>query len=208
MSFDHPIFIESIKYIRKNSDLSNFNQLEQKVVERLIHTSGDFSIQKLIKFSERSCENGINALKSGAPIFADTKMAISAIKPFIDRTTKNEVFCMLDYYFEEGFINKKTKTEIGFERGWTILSNNYQNKKSPIILIGSSPTALNKLLDTIDKTQVYPSLVIGMPVGFIGVESSKNRLLSSKCNFIMLESTRGGASMVSAALNALAREAY
>ena len=42
---DHPIFEESIRFIRSNLNTNNFNYLENKVLERLIHTSGDFSIQ-------------------------------------------------------------------------------------------------------------------------------------------------------------------
>ena len=51
---DHPIFLESIKFIRSNLIKNNFNYLENKVLERLIHTSGDFNIQKLLEFSDGS----------------------------------------------------------------------------------------------------------------------------------------------------------
>ena len=44
-----------------------------------------------------------------------------------------------------------------------------------------------------------------MPVGFIGVEKSKKRLIESDYNYIVLESTRGGAAMAAAAINALLR---
>ena len=45
-----------------------------------------------------------------------------------------------------------------------------------------------------------------MPVGFIGVENSKRRLLKSKLPYIVLGSTRGGAAMAGATINALLRE--
>ena len=44
-----------------------------------------------------------------------------------------------------------------------------------------------------------------MPVGFIGVEQSKKRLINSDQNYIVLGSTRGGAAMAGAAINALLR---
>ena len=65
---DHPIFLESIRYIRSNLIENNFNYLEKRVLERLIHTSGDFNIQKLLEFSEGACEKAIKSLKGGAPI--------------------------------------------------------------------------------------------------------------------------------------------
>ena len=45
-----------------------------------------------------------------------------------------------------------------------------------------------------------------MPVGFIGVEKSKNKLVSTDFSRIVLDSTRGGAAMAAAAVNALLRE--
>ena len=51
---DHPIFLESIRYIRSNLKSNNFNYLENKVLERLVHTSGDFNIQNLLEFSKNA----------------------------------------------------------------------------------------------------------------------------------------------------------
>ena len=45
-----------------------------------------------------------------------------------------------------------------------------------------------------------------MPVGFIGVENSKQELLSTDLPKIVLNSTRGGAAMAAAVVNALLRE--
>ena len=45
-----------------------------------------------------------------------------------------------------------------------------------------------------------------MPVGFIGVENSKNKLISTDIPRIVLNSTRGGAAMAASAVNALLRE--
>ena len=56
---DHPIFLESIRFIRSNLIKNNFNYYEKKVLERLIHTSGDFNIQNLLEFSEGACEKAI-----------------------------------------------------------------------------------------------------------------------------------------------------
>ncbi len=51
-----------------------------------------------------------------------------------------------------------------------------------------------------------PSLIIGMPVGFIGVEKSKQKLLRTNYSRIVINSTRGGAAMAAATVNALLRE--
>jgi precorrin-8X/cobalt-precorrin-8 methylmutase len=53
-----------------------------------------------------------------------------------------------------------------------------------------------------------PALVIGMPVGFVGVKESKRELARSGLPHIRLEGSRGGAGLVAAALNALLRRAW
>ena len=204
---DHPIFLESIKFIRSNLDHNNFNNLENKVLERLVHTSGDFNIQKLLKFSDGACKKAVKSLKEGAPILTDTDMAAAAIKSMAKNTFGNYVVSA-SYWFNNDDYFGLTKTAYGIGKGWTELSANNLGSKSPIVVIGSSPTALVNLLDLLKNSKKIPSLIIGMPVGFIGVRQSKKKLLSTNYSSIVLNSTRGGAAMAAAAVNALLRESF
>ena len=205
MVIDHPIFLESIKFIRSHLVENDLNYLEKKVLERLIHTSGDFSIQNLIEFSEGACEKGLQALKNGAPILTDTDMAAAAIKSMAENTSRTKVFTA-SMWFGENNYTKLTKTAYGLTEGWKELSVQYSGIQSPIVVIGSSPTALTYLIDILDNAKDLPSLIIGMPVGFIGVEKSKNKLYATDHPRIILNSTRGGAAMAAATVNALLRE--
>ncbi len=202
---DHPIFIESIRFIKSNLIKNNLNYFENKVLERLVHTSGDFNIQKLLEFSEGACEKAIKSLKEGAPILTDTDMAAVAIKSMAKNTNGNSVFSAKKWFNDEDLLGK-TKTAYGIEKGWIELSAKNLGVKSPIIVIGSSPTALVKLLEILKNSKQIPSLIIGMPVGFIGVRQSKEKLLNTKYPRIVVNSTRGGAAMAAAAVNALLRE--
>lgn len=202
---DHPIFLESIRYIRSNLETNDFSFLENKVLERLVHTSGDFNIQDLLEFSKNACEAGIQALKEGAPILTDTEMAAAAIKSMAENTTGNKVFSSKKW-FEANLNFEKTKTAYGIEKGWLELSVENTGIKSPVIVIGSSPTALVNLLDLLEDSKESPSLIVGMPVGFIGVEKSKQKLLETNYNHIVMNSTRGGAAMAAAVVNALLRQ--
>ncbi len=202
---DHPIFIESIRFIRSNLIKNNFNYLENKVLERLIHTSGDFNIQNLLEFSEGACEKAIKSLREGAPILTDTEMAAAAIKSMAKNTCGNLVVSAKQWIDNKDLLGL-TKTAYGIEKGWIELSAKNLGVKSPIIVIGSSPTALVNLLDILKTSKQIPSLIIGMPVGFIGVAQSKERLLNTKYPWIVVNSTRGGAAMASATVNALLRE--
>ena len=202
---DHPIFLESIKFIKSKLTKNNFNCIELKVLERLIHTSGDFQIQELLKFSENVCERTLESIKFGAPILTDTDMAAAAIKTMANQCNGNSVFSAKKWIVDNIEITS-TKTAYGIEHAWLDLSKKYYGKASPIVVFGSSPTALEKLLDIVESCDNKPSLIIGMPVGFIGVEKSKKRLLASSFPHIVMGSTRGGAAMAGATINALLRE--
>ena len=205
MVIDHPIFLESIRFIRSRLAANDLNYLEKKVLERLVHTSGDFSVQNLLEFSEGACEKGLQALKNGAPILTDTDMAAAAIKSMAENTSRNKVFTARRWVQENNH-TKLTKTAYGLSEAWKELSIKNSGMKSPIVVIGSSPTALTHLIDILYYAKDLPSLIIGMPVGFIGVEKSKHTLLSTNLPKIVLNSTRGGAAMAAAVVNALLRE--
>ena len=202
---DHPIFLESIKFIKSKITKNNFNCIESKVLERLIHTSGDFQIQELLEFSENVCETTLESLKLGAPILTDTDMAAAAIKTMANKCHGNSVFSAKKWVVDELDITC-TKTAYGIEHAWLDLSRKYYGKVSPIVVFGSSPTGLEKLLDILEAGFNKPSLIIGMPVGFIGVEKSKKRLLATDLPYIVMGSTRGGAAMAGATINALLKE--
>jgi len=203
---DHPIFLESINFIRANLPTNNFSKVENKILERLIHASGDFKIQSLLKFSENACERAIEALKNNAPLLTDTDMAAAAVKSMARDTHGNSVFSAKQW-IDENSIYPNTKTAYGIEKAWFSLTKKYYGKNSPLVIFGSSPTALEKLLDILEKdSKNSPSLIIGMPVGFIGVENCKKRLSETNFPYIILGSTRGGAAMAGATINALLRE--
>ena len=202
---DHPIFLESIKFIRANLKKNSFNFLENKVLERLVHTSGDFNIQELLEFSEGACKKAIKSLKEGAPILTDTDMAAVAIKSMAKNTSGNSVYSAKQW-FDDKDLSGLTKTAYGIEKGWIELSAKNSGNKTPIVVIGSSPTALINLLEILKNSEQIPSLIIGMPVGFIGVQQSKEKLLNTNYPRIVVNSTRGGAAMAAAAVNALLRE--
>ncbi len=205
-SFDHPIFLESIHHIQNQLGNTGLDSLQQQVLERVIHSSGDFSVQSLLRFSPGACDLGVSALIAGAPILVDTAMAAAAVGPMAHRTLNTPVKCLLDWA-EDDCHPGSTRTASAIRIAWIELSKQYVGDCSPIVLIGSAPKALEVLLDLVVKGAAMPSLIIGMPVGFIGVSESKRRLSISGLPQIRLEGTRGGAGLASATVNALLRAA-
>lgn len=203
MAQDHPIFTESIRRIRALLGDTGLQPLEQEVLERLVHSSGDPSIAALLHFSEGACEAGLSALQAGAVILTDTEMAAAAIRPMAQRTLGVPVRTVLEWAPALA-PSGSTRTAAGLLLAWQELA---AVQPAPVVLIGSAPTALEVLLKQVEAGAPKPSLVIGMPVGFVGVPESKRHLAHSGLAQIRLEGTRGGAGLVAAAVNALLRAA-
>ncbi len=204
---EHPIFIESIKYIRSQVGFTGLDNVQQSILERIIHSSGDLSMQSYLRFSSNACENAINALKKGADILTDTYMAEAAVSPVAKKTLNSNVKCILEMAPEFIDSSSKTRSSIGMQKMWLDLEKREELMEAPVVLIGSAPSALMALLDLIQEGKTRPSLIIGMPVGFIGVPECKTRLLNSDCSHIVLEGSKGGASLAAATINALLRAA-
>ena len=202
---EHPIFLKSVEYIRSQIGLTGLDTVQQAVLERIIHSSGDLSMQTYLRFSSNACENGINALRKGANILTDTHIAEAAVSPVAKRTLNSKVKCILEMAPECIDATSQTKSALGMKQTWLDMEQKEELLVAPIVLIGSAPTALFTLLDLIKAGNKRPSLIIGMPVGFIGVSECKTRLLNSDCSYIVLEGSKGGASLAAATVNALLR---
>ena len=204
---EHPIFLESVKYIRSQLGFTGLDEVQQLILERIIHSSGDFALQSCMRFSPTACEDAISALKNGAKILTDTYMAEAAISPMAKRTLGSDIKCILAMAPTSIHSTFTTRSSIGMRNMWLDLEEKENFSDAPLVVIGSAPTALISLLDLVEEGYRMPSVIIGMPVGFIGVSESKNRLLNSECPHIVLEGSKGGASLAGAATNALLRVA-
>ncbi len=207
---DHPIFTESIRLIRAaladpkashSFALQSLQPLEQEVVLRLVHSSGDLTLAADVRFSEGACQAGLTALAARATILTDTAMAAAAVAPMSRRTFQNAVHSVLDW--------APTQAPLGSTRAAAGMERALQEHPGAVVLVGSAPTALELLLDQAAACLTpTPALVIGMPVGFVGVAESKRHLAESGLPQIRLEGSRGGAGLVGAAANALLRRAW
>jgi precorrin-8X/cobalt-precorrin-8 methylmutase len=199
--FDHPILTESLRRIRGWLGATGLRGVEQEVLERLVHGSGDLGIAAVLRFSPGACTAGMEALAAGAPILTDTAMAAAAVTPMARRTFANAVHCVLQ--------RAPAVAPPGTTRSAAGMALSLAAHPGAVVLIGSAPTALEVMLELVRSGAVPPpALVIGVPVGFVGVAESKRALAASGLPQIRLEGSRGGAGMAAAAANALLRRGW
>ena len=197
---DHPIFTRSLQRIRQLLPATGLQGVQEDVLLRLIHSSGDCSIAPALRCSAAACNRAMAALARGAAVLTDTAMAAAAVAPMARRTFGNPVV--------NGLQLAPAQVPAGETRSACGLAATLEQHPGSVVLIGSAPTALMRLLDLCRGGLPAPALVVGMPVGFVGVLEAKAALARSGLPQVRLEGTRGGAGLAAATANALLRRAW
>lgn len=188
----------SFQMIDEEFGSHSFTKEQYKVVQRIVHTSADFQLGKGILFHEKAIETGIEAIRNGEPIYADVNMIVSGIsKKRIEKYGGSvNVFNQDEDVIEEAKRLNTTRAIISVRKATKQFNGG-------IYLIGNAPTALLELIRLIKEGQAKPSLVIGLPVGFVSALESKQELAKLDVPFITNNERKGGSTITVAAVNAL-----
>ncbi|MBP5685282.1 MAG: precorrin-8X methylmutase [Candidatus Methanomethylophilaceae archaeon] len=170
------------------------------IVKRCIHTSADFDYADNLRFSKDAENIGVNALRNGAHIVTDTKMAAAGINKNKLKEYGGEVHCFIsdDDVVKAAKERGCTRATICMEKGAEIA------KDHPVIFaIGNAPTALVRLAEMIDAGELKPTLIIGAPVGFVNVVESKELILERDVPYIVPVGRKGGSNIAATICNAM-----
>ena len=197
----HQIEEKSFRLIRAATDLSGFDETEQQLVMRLVHTSGNPQVAQKVRISASAIDAGIAALNRNVAVLCDVEMVKQGLtKRYLDA----EPLC---------FLNHEKTAELARASGETRSMSALQlwtpHIEDSIVIIGNAPTALFRLLEMLEAGSARPSLIIGMPVGFVGAPESKDYLWDQRNNLgvecITLQGRVGGSALAAGAFNTLAR---
>ncbi len=168
------------------------------IIKRVIHTSADFDYIQNLCFSENAVQIAQKALKSGAWIVTDTKMALSGINKKSLQLAGGEAHC---------FISDEDIAQAAKEQGTTRASvcvDKAARLGRPLIYaVGNAPTALIRLYELIRQGTFRPELIIGVPVGFVNVVQSKELIMQTDVPYIVAKGRKGGSNVAAAICNAL-----
>ena len=184
----HPIEAESYRILRGLVDLSRLGPLGKAVAERVIHASADLEYVESLVLDEAALEKGLEALLRDAPIVTDVGMVAAGITARRARCYVSDVRA------------REISVELGITRsaaGFRIAAE--EVGAGAVWVVGNAPTALFELLEL----DVEPTLVVGLPVGFVGAAESKEKLILSGLPAIANRGPKGGSAVAAAALNAL-----
>jgi precorrin-8X/cobalt-precorrin-8 methylmutase len=196
------IYRRSFAIIRAESDLARFSPTEERVAVRLIHACGMVEVARDIVMSPTFADNARWALMGGAPILCDSKMVADGITR-ARLPAGNEVICTLGDPVVPDLARK-----IGSTRSAAAMELWRDKLGGALVAIGNAPTALFRLLEMLDGGAAPPAAIIGLPVGFVGAQESKEALAADgRVPFLIVKGRKGGSAMAAAAVNALASEA-
>ncbi len=196
------IYRESFRIIRAEADLSRIPQNLQAVAVRMVHASGMVDLIDDLDFGGDVGRVTREALKTGAPVLADTMMVVHGINRS-RLPAKNEVLCMLGEpdIAQRATRNATTRTAAALDY-WTA------HLDGAVVAIGNAPTALFRLLEMLEEGAPRPAAIVGIPVGFVGAAESKRLLAKSSPGipWLTVHGRRGGSALAAAAINALASD--
>ena len=197
----HPIEKKSYEIIEGLVDFSDYPEPHSEIFKRVIHTTGDTRFFKGFNISKNAVESAVQAISNQAMVWTDVTMVQTGLKRVLLTELNIKTSCMIHdpETFQRAHNEKTTRAVAGLRRFVE------QKTNSPkILVIGDAPTALQEAVDLAEKNQLDAELIIGIPVGFVGTESSKKALSKqSKVPFITNEGTRGGSAVAASIFNAL-----
>ena len=172
------------------------------VVKRVIHTTADFDFAQTLRFTPGACEAGAKALSLGTAIITDTNMA----KAGVSRPAMKKFGGSVECYMADPEIAKRAK-ENGTTRAVAAVEYAASVQPGAVLAVGNAPTALLRIAELMENDGLRPALVIGVPVGFVNVVESKERIFEvcSRLNVpaIVAMGRKGGSTVAATICNAL-----
>jgi precorrin-8X/cobalt-precorrin-8 methylmutase len=191
---------ESFKIIKLEFGPTELDDKTFKVVQRVIHATGDFSFGDNMRFSPGAIEAGIKAIREGKDILTDVTMVASGISKNLLARWGGKVICRVadPEVAEQAKAENKTRSEMAIKM--TL------DSKIGIVAMGNAPTALVQTIRSLSSagSKDVP-LVVGVPVGFVNAAESKALLVEENNCYITSLGRKGGSPVAAAIVNALIR---
>ena len=169
------------------------------VVRRMIHASADFEFAQTLRYSADFEPAVRAALRSRLPVVTDTEMVLLGIRTVLGRAPGLTLACHLNDPEAMGLAASAGLTRSA--AGIRLAARRYA---TPLLAIGNAPTAVEEALRLVEQEGWRPAALVGIPVGFVGVEEAKRHLLGqSLVPYLTCVGRKGGSAVTAAVINAL-----
>lgn len=192
---------ESFRIIDAEVGPHEFSVIEWPIVQRAIHSTADFDLGRSMIFHPRAVEAGIAAIRRGAHVVADVQMIQAGVSAGYLAEFGGRVYC----YMADPDVAERARAE-GTTRAIQCMRKAAREAPGAIYAIGNAPTALLELVRLVEDGDASPSLIIGVPVGFVSAAESKEQLRTQALvPYITNRGRKGGTPVAVSITNALLR---
>ncbi|MBT7314395.1 MAG: precorrin-8X methylmutase [Thiotrichales bacterium] len=192
---------DSFSIVDRESGDSEYSAEQWQVVRRMIHATADFEFNGLTEFSPNAVQAGMEAILSGAAIVADVEMiCVGLSKPRLSHFgVTTQQFISDEDVITQAKAENTTRAVQAMRK-----AQRQELLNGGVIAIGNAPTALLEVNRMVREDGIRPALIVGMPVGFVSAEESKDDLSEiSEVPWIITKGRKGGSTLVVAALHAI-----
>lgn len=189
---------KSFAMITEELGTHSFTEEQFPVVQRVIHASADFELGRSLVFHPDAVTAGVRAIHDGRAIVADVQMVQAGIsKPRIAKYGGD-----VHVYISDPDVARDAKA-LNTTRAIISVRKACEVHPGAIFAIGNAPTALLELIRLVKEGLAKPSLIVGVPVGFVSAAESKEELLKLDVPYITNRGRKGGSPVAVATVNAL-----
>lgn len=172
--------------------------MEEAIIKRAIHTTGDFDYLYTMKFINHVNERIVDVIQNKGTIIVDSSISLNGINKRVLDQMGVSYRCLIN---DEDVIQLAKEKNI--TRAMVAVEKATEIEGPKVFAFGGAPTALFHLLDLIKEKKVVVDAIIGVPVGFINVLESKEALLATDLPVMVNEGRKGGSTLVVAIINAI-----
>lgn len=190
---------QSFQMITEEIGEHSFTDEQYKVVQRIIHASADFELGRSVLFHPNAVQAGIEAIRAGKKVVADVQM----VQVGINKKRLEKYGGSVHVYISDPDVIEEAK-RLNTTRAIVSMRKAIKEADGGIFAIGNAPTALLELIRLVKTGEACPSLIVGLPVGFVSAAESKEELAKLDVPFITNIGRKGGSTVTVAAINALA----
>lgn len=192
---------ESFRIIDETISGFGFEYDWHQVVRRAVHAAADFEIADVMDHHPEAIVSAVRAIRNAAPILVDVQMVESGISRPLTEKFGNVLQC----YVSDRDVIDQAKKE-GVTRSTLAMRKGLPMMEGGIVVVGNAPTALFEVLRLVRDERASPSLIVGVPVGFVGASESKELLsIQDRVAWITTHGPKGGSTVAVAIMNALLR---
>lgn len=175
-----------------------FTDEQFPIVQRVVHASADFDLGRSLVFHPDAVKSGVRALREGRAVVADVQMVQAGISKGRILKYGGEVYV----HISDPDVAAGAKS-LNTTRAIVAVRKACELHPGAIFVVGNAPTALLEIIRLVREGKARPSLIVGVPVGFVSAAESKEELIKLDVPFIANRGRKGGSPAAVAIVNAL-----